>query len=90
MSGSYTMSQENPVLEIVSQILKEQELKYSTPIITSDEVERDYKLTKRELVPLIKAHKIPVIRVNKRVLRFHRADIEQFLSAQTIAAVNNL
>jgi hypothetical protein len=76
--------------QLLAEILKEQELKYSTPIITSDEVERDYKLTKRELVPLIKAHKIPVIRVNKRVLRFHRADIEQFLSAQTIAAVNNL
>ena len=37
------MSQENPVFEIVSQILKEQELKYSTPIITSDEIEKDYK-----------------------------------------------
>lgn len=82
------MSQENPVLEIVSQILKEQELKYSTPIITSDEIEQDYKISKRELVPLIKAHKIPVIRINKRVLRFRRADIEQFIAAQTIGAVN--
>lgn len=82
------MSQENPVLEIVSQILKEQELKYSTPIITSDEIEKDYKISKRELVPLIKAHKIPVIRINKRVLRFRRADIEQFIAAQTIGAVN--
>jgi len=81
------MSQENPVLEIVSQILKEQELKYSTPIITSDEIEQDYKISKRELVPLIKAHKIPVIRINKRVLRFRRADIEQFIAAQTIGAV---
>ena len=82
------MSQENPVFEIVSQILKEQELKYSTPIITSDEIEKDYKISKRELVPLIKAHKIPVIRTNKRVLRFRRADIEQFIAAQTIGAVN--
>jgi hypothetical protein len=82
------MSQENPVFEIVSQILKEQELKYSTPIITSDEIEKDYKISKRELVPLIKAHKIPVIRINKRVLRFRRADIEQFIAAQTIGAVN--
>lgn len=90
MSESKKMSQENPVLEIVSQILKEQENKYSTPIITSDEIEQDYKISKRELMPLIKAHKIPVIRINKRVLRFHRADIEQYLSAQTIAAVNNL
>ena len=81
------MSQENPVLEIVSQILKEQELKYSTPIITSDEIEQDYKISKRELVPLVKAHKIPVIRINKRVLRFRRADIEQFIAAQTIGAV---
>ena len=80
---------ERPVEQLLAEILKEQEQKYSTPIITSDEVERDYKLTKRELVPLIKAHKIPVIRINKRVLRFHRADIEQYLSAQTIAAVNN-
>ena len=88
MSESKTMSQENPVLEIVSQILKEQELKYSTPIITSDEIEKDYKISKRELVPLIKAHKIPVIRINKRVLRFRRADIEQFIAAQTIGAVN--
>ena len=79
-----------PVEQLLAEILKEQEIKLSSPIVTSDEVERDYKLTKRELVPLIKAHKIPVIRVNKRVLRFHRADIEQFLSAQTIAAVNNL
>ena len=82
------MSQENPVFEIVSQILKEQELKYSTPIITSDEIEKDYKISKRELVPLIKAHKIPVIRINKRVLRLRRADIEQFIAAQTIGAVN--
>jgi hypothetical protein len=79
-----------PVEQLLAEILKEQEIKLSSPIVTSDEVERDYKLTKRELVPLIKAHKIPVIRVNKRVLRFYRADIEQFLSAQTIAAVNNL
>jgi len=79
-----------PVEQLLAEILKEQEIKLSSPIITSDEVERDYKLTKRELVPLIKAHKIPVIRINKRVLRFHRADIEQYLSAQTIAAVNNL
>jgi hypothetical protein len=88
LSESKTMSQENPVFEIVSQILKEQELKYSTPIITSDEIEKDYKISKRELVPLIKAHKIPVIRINKRVLRFRRADIEQFIAAQTIGAVN--
>ena len=88
MSESKTMSQENPVFEIVSQILKEQELKYSTQIITSDEIEKDYKISKRELVPLIKAHKIPVIRINKRVLRFRRADIEQFIAAQTIGAVN--
>ena len=81
---------ESPVEKLLAEILKEQEIKLSSPIVTSDEVERDYKLTKRELVPLIKAHKIPVIRINKRVLRFHRADIEQYLSAQTIAAVNNL
>jgi hypothetical protein len=79
-----------PVEQLLAEILKEQEIKLSSPIVTSDEVERDYKLTKRELVPLIKAHKIPVIRINKRVLRFHRADIEQYLSAQTIGAVNNL
>ena len=81
---------DTPIEQLLAEILKEQELKYSTPIITSDEIEQDYKISKRELVPLVKAHKIPVIRVNKRVLRFHRADIEQFLSAQTIAAVNNL
>ena len=81
---------ERPVEQLLAEILREQEIKLSSPIVTSDEVERDYKLTKRELVPLIKAHKIPVIRINKRVLRFHRADIEQYLSAQTIAAVNNL
>ena len=81
---------DTPIEQLLAEILKEQELKLSSPIVTSDEVERDYKLTKRELVPLIKAHKIPVIRINKRVLRFHRADIEQYLSAQTIAAVNNL
>jgi hypothetical protein len=79
-----------PVEQLLAEILKEQEIKLSSPIVTSDEVERDYKLTKRELVPLIKAHKIPVIRINKRVLRFHRADIEQFISAQTIAAVKTL
>jgi hypothetical protein len=81
------VSQEIPVIEIISQILKEQENKYSTPIITSDEIEKDYKISKRELVPLVKAHKIPVIRINKRVLRFYRADIEQFIAAQTIGAV---
>jgi len=84
------LNTETPIEQLLAVILKEQELKYSTPIITSDEIEQDYKISKRELVPLIKAHKIPVIRINKRVLRFHRADIEQYLSAQTIAAVNNL
>jgi hypothetical protein len=78
---------ETPIEQLLAEILKEQELKYSTPIITSDEIEQDYKISKRELVPLIKAHKIPVIRINKRVLRFHRADIEQFIAAQTIGAV---
>jgi hypothetical protein len=78
---------DTPIEQLLAEILKEQELKYSTPIITSDEIEQDYKISKRELVPLIKAHKIPVIRINKRVLRFHRADIEQFIAAQTIGAV---
>jgi hypothetical protein len=81
---------DTPIEQLLAEILKEQELKYSTPIITSDEIEQDYKISKRELVPLVKAHKIPVIRINKRVLRFHRADIEQFIAAQTIGAVNNL
>jgi len=79
---------ETPIEQLLAEILKEQELKYSTPIITSDEIESDYKISKRELVPLIKAHKIPVIRINKRVLRFRRSDIEQFIAAQTIGAVN--
>jgi hypothetical protein len=81
------LNTEIPIEQLLAGILKEQELKYSTPIITSDEIESDYKISKRELVPLIKAHKIPVIRINKRVLRFHRADIEQFIAAQTIGAV---
>ena len=81
------LNAETPIEQLLAEILKEQELKYSTPIITSDEIEQDYKISKRELVPLIKAHKIPVIRINKRVLRFHRADIEQFIAAQTIGAV---
>ena len=76
-----------PFEQLLAGILKEQENKLSAPIITSDEIEKDYKISKRELVPLIKAHKIPVIRINKRVLRFHRADIEQFIAAQTIGAV---
>jgi hypothetical protein len=82
------LNTETPIEQLLAVILKEQELKYSTPIITSDEIEQDYKISKRELVPLIKAHKIPVIRINKRVLRFRRADIEQFIAAQTIGAVN--
>ena len=76
-----------PFEQLLAGILKEQENKLSAPIITSDEIEKDYKISKRELVPLIKAHKIPVIRINKRVLRFHRADIEQFIAEKTIAAV---
>jgi predicted DNA-binding transcriptional regulator AlpA len=82
------LNTETPIEQLLAEILKEQELKYSTPIITSDEIESDYKISKRELVPLIKAHKIPVIRINKRVLRFRRSDIEQFIAAQTIGAVN--
>ena len=78
---------ESPVEKLLAEILKEQENKLSAPIITSDEIEKDYKISKRELVPLIKAHKIPVIRINKRVLRFHRAEIEQFIAEKTIAAV---
>jgi predicted DNA-binding transcriptional regulator AlpA len=80
---------ERPVEKLLAEILKEQEIKLSAPIITSKEIEKDYKISKRELVPLIKAHEIPVIRINKRVLRFHRADIEQFIAARTIAAVTN-
>jgi len=80
---------ESPVEKLLAEILKEQENKLSAPIITSDEIEKDYKISKRELVPLVKAHKIPVIRINKRVLRFHRADIEQFIAARTIGAVTN-
>ena len=76
-----------PIEQLLAGILKEQENKLSAPIITSDEIEKDYKISKRELVPLIKAHKIPVIRINKRVLRFHRADIEQFIAEKTIASV---
>jgi hypothetical protein len=79
---------DTPIEQLLAEILKEQELKYSTPIITSDEIESDYKISKRELAVLSKTHKIPVIRINKRVLRFHRADIEQFIAAQTIGAVN--
>ena len=82
------LNTETPIEQLLAEILKEQGLKYSTPIITSDEIESDYKISKRELVPLIKAHKIPVIRINKRVLRFRRSDIEQFIAAQTIGAVN--
>ena len=81
------LNTDTPIEQLLAEVLKEQELKYSTPIITSDEIEQDYKISKRELVPLVKAHKIPVIRINKRVLRFHRADIEQFIAAQTIGAV---
>jgi hypothetical protein len=81
---------ESPVEKLLAEILKEQENKLSAPIITSDEIEKDYKISKRELVPLVKAHKIPVIRINKRVLRFHRSDIEQFIAARTIGAVTNL
>jgi hypothetical protein len=81
---------ESPVEKLLAEILKEQENKLSAPIITSDEIEQDYKISKRELVPLVKAHKIPVIRINKRVLRFHRSDIEQFIAARTIGAVTNL
>jgi hypothetical protein len=79
-----------PIEQLLAGILKEQENKLSAPIITSDEIEQDYKISKRELVPLVKAHKIPVIRINKRVLRFHRSDIEQFIAARTIGAVTNL
>jgi len=80
---------DTPIEQLLAEILKEQEIKLSAPIITSKEIEKDYKISKRELVPLIKAHEIPVIRINKRVLRFHRADIEQFIAARTIAAVTN-
>ena len=81
------LNTERPVEKLLAEILREQEIKLSSPIITSDEIEQDYKISKRELVPLVRAHKIPVIRINKRVLRFHRADIEQFIAAQTIGAV---
>jgi excisionase family DNA binding protein len=82
------LNTKRPVEQLLAEILKEQEIKLSAPILTSDEVETYYGLTKREIAPLIKAHKIPVIRINKRVLRFYRSDIEQFLEAHRIAAVN--
>jgi hypothetical protein len=34
-----------PIEQLLAEILKEQELKYSTPIITSDEIESDYKIS---------------------------------------------
>ena len=79
---------DTPIEQLLAEVLKEQELKYSTPIITSDEIEQDYKISKRELVPLVRVHKIPVIRINKRVLRFNRSDIEQFIASKTIGAVS--
>ena len=76
-----------PFEQLLAGILKEQENKLSAPIITSDEIEQDYKISKRELEAIVKAHKIPVIRINQRVFRFNRSDIEQFIAAQTIGAV---
>jgi predicted DNA-binding transcriptional regulator AlpA len=76
-----------PIEKLLAGILKEQEKKLSSPIITIREIEQDYKISKRELVPIVKAHKIPVIRINQRVFRFYRADIEQFIAEKTIAAV---
>jgi len=76
------------IQKILSALIQADENLLSSPVITSNEIEQDYKISKRELAPLVKAHIIPVIRINKRVLRFHRSDIEQFIASKTIGAVS--
>jgi len=87
MSINYQVN-DKEIQKILSALIQADENLLSTPVITSDEIESQYKITKRELAPLVKAHKIPVIRINKRVLRFNRSDIEQFIASKTVGAVS--
>jgi len=76
------------IQKIITALIQADENLLSSPVMTSNEIESQYKITKRVLAPLVEAHKIPVIRINKRVLRFHRADIEQFIASKTIEAIS--
>ena len=87
MSINYQVN-DKEIQKILSALIQADENLLSSPVITSNEIEQDYKISKRELAPLVKAHIIPVIRINKRVLRFHRSDIEQFIASKTIGAVS--
>ena len=87
MSINYQVN-DKEIQKILSALIQADENLLSSPVITSNQIEKDYKISKRELAPLVKAHIIPVIRINKRVLRFHRSDIEQFIASKTIGAVS--
>lgn len=87
MSINYQVN-DKEIQKILSALIQADENLLSSPVITSDQIESEYKITKRELAPLVKFHKIPVIRINKRVLRFHRSDIEQFIASKTVGVVS--
>jgi len=59
-------------------------------LLTFDDLENRYGLSKRVLEPLVRQHKIPVVRINQRVLRFRTSDIELFIAQATIPAVGAL
>lgn len=86
MSINYQVN-DKEIQKIITALIQADENLLSSPVMTSNEIESQYKITNRELAPLVKAHIIPVIRINKRVLRFHRSDIEQFIASKTIEAV---
>ena len=86
MSINYQVN-DKEIQKILTALIQADESLLSSPVVTYDQIESEYAITKRELAPLVKDHIIPVIRINKRVLRFHRSDIEQFIASKTVGAV---
>jgi hypothetical protein len=72
--------------DLIEQILLETKSDYKE-LLTFDDLEKTYQLTKRITAQLVKENKLPVIKINKRVFRFRPADIEQFIEQQAVGAL---
>ena len=72
--------------DLIEKILLETKSEYKE-LLTFDDLEKTYQLTKRITAQLVKENKLPVIKINKRVFRFRPADIELFIEQQAVGAL---
>lgn len=56
-------------------------------LLTFEDLEKKYSISKRTASELVKENKLPVVRINKRVFRFKTSDLEQFIEARSVGAL---